>query len=398
MSTSRPTTPTADDAREAAARLLVDVPPASVGAEEFLAAQFDAGLAWVELDRERGGRSWPAELQTVVDVVLREGGAPHSWDRNPMGFGMGAPTLIAHGTDDQLDRWLRPLFCGDEVWCQLFSEPAAGSDLAGLETRAERDGDEWVINGQKVWTSLAQISRRGMLVARTDPTATKHQGLSYFIVDMATPGVEVRPLVQITGDAEFNEVYFTDVRVSDRDLLGGPGAGWRISMTTLSSERVALGGAMEDEHDDPIALARRIWDRRGGSAVQRDRLAALCVRSEVLRLTNERATHSAEVGRAGPEGTIGKLAHAELMQEIYSFCVDLLGPAGGLFSSYGLTVFQTAAPESDVAQQQFLYSRCASIAGGTSEVLRNLIGEQLLGLPREPRVDKDRPWTEVRNR
>jgi alkylation response protein AidB-like acyl-CoA dehydrogenase len=393
----------ADEARAAAAALLAELPPTSTDPEAFLARQFDAGLAWVQLPEGEGGRSWPTQAQETVDTALRQGGALHSWDVNPLGFGMGAPTVIAHGTPEQRRRFLRPLFSGEEIWCQLFSEPAAGSDLAGLEARAERDGDEWVVTGQKVWTSLAHLSRRGMLLARTDPDVPKHRGLTYFILDMASPGVEVRPLRQITGDCEFNEVFLHEVRIPDRDRIGEPGDGWRISMTTLSSERVALGGAMEDDGDDPIGLALRVWDRRpprspAHEQVLRDRLVRLWVRSEVGRLTVQRAAAAANAGRPGPDGSVNKLAHAELIQDLYGFCLDVLGPAGALYGSYDLQVFRTEPPEHDKAQQEFLYARCASLAGGTSEVLRNLLGEQVLGLPREPRLDKDRPWREVRNR
>lgn len=390
-------------AAEAATALLAEHPPASLAPEAFLAHQFDAGLAWVQLPLGEGGRAWPVEAQAAVDATLRAGGAPHSWDVNPMGFGMGAPTVMVHGTPQQRARLLRPLFSGDEVWCQLFSEPAAGSDLAGLETQAVRDGDEWVITGQKVWTSLAHISRRGMLLARTDPDVPKHRGLTYFVVDLHSPGVEVRPLRQITGDREFNEVFFTEARIPDTDRLGDVGGGWGVAMTTLSNERVALAGTMDDDEDDGVALALRTWRRHAPAdparrRVMQDRLAALHVRSEVGRLLLERAAAARNAGRSDPDGSISKLAHAELIQDAYAFCLALMGPAGVLYGSYDRQVFRTETPEEDAAQQQFLYARCASIAGGTSEVLRNVLGEQALGLPREPRPDKDRPWKEVRNR
>ena len=383
---------------ERLARLLAQHPPATTDPVEFLGAQFDLGLAWVHFDEGFGGLGLPPALQEVVDTTLRPAGAPVPFLRNPIGYGMGAPTLAAHGSEVQKSRYLRPLFTGEEIWCQLFSEPGAGSDVAGLSTRAVRDGDEWVVNGQKVWTTLAHLSRWGMLVARTDPDQPKHKGLTYFVVDMRAPGVEVKPLRQITGEAEFNEVFFTDVRIPDTERLGEVGEGWRVSLTTLMHERVSLGGLVVPRGAGPIAEAVRLYRARvaadGEQPALRDRLMRLWSRSEVLRLTNLRAGMARERGVPGPEGSIGKVAFGELNKDIYSFCVDLLGPAGMLYGDYAMSRPVTAGRSSDVAKA-FLRARANSIEGGTTEVMKNIIGERVLGLPGEARVDKDRPWKDV---
>ena len=235
--------------------LLADFPPATTPAQQFLGEQFDRGLAWVHFPPDCGGLGLTPKDQQQAQSRLHAGGAPVAGVQNPIGYGMCAPTIVTHGTHEQKQRYLRPLFTNEEIWCQLFSEPGAGSDVAGLSTRAERDGDEWVLNGQKVWTTLAHISSFGLLVARTNPDVPKHKGMTAFLVDMRAPGVEVRPLFQITGEAEFNEVFFTDVRMPDSARIGGEGDGWRVAVTTLMNERVSIGGAV-----DP---ARRRSDRRG---------------------------------------------------------------------------------------------------------------------------------------
>ncbi len=255
--------------------------------------------------------------------------------RNAIGFGMGAPTIVTHGTEAQKQRYLRPLFTGEEMWCQLFSEPGAGSDLAGLSTRAERDGDEWIVNGQKVWTSLAHFARWGILVARTNPDVPKHKGLTYFILDMHQPGVEVRPLRQMTGNAEFNEVYFTDARVPDENRVGDVGAGWGVSLTTLMNERVFIGGSAPPRGAGMISMAVDLYRRSNDrSPANLDRADAVVDAVEALRLTNLRARQNRGKGIPGPEGSIGKLGNAELNQEISSLCVDLMGPEGMLYDTY----------------------------------------------------------------
>src|SRR6202166_4168178 len=220
--------------------LLAEHDPASTPAVEFLGARFDAGLAWVSFPIGLGGLGVSPDLQGLVERELRAVDAPNEADRNVIGYGMAAPTVLTHGTDEQRDRYLRPLFTCEEVWCQLFSEPGAGSDVAGLATRAVRDGDEWVVNGQKVWTTLAHTASWGLLVARTDPDVPKHRGMTYFVIDMHQPGVDVRPLRQLTGDAEFNEVFLDDAWVPDEQRIGAVGDGWKVALGTLMNERQAI--------------------------------------------------------------------------------------------------------------------------------------------------------------
>jgi alkylation response protein AidB-like acyl-CoA dehydrogenase len=377
-------------------QLLAEHPPEGTHPRAFLGHQFDRGLAWVQFPEGYGGMGAGPKLQKLVDERLRAAGAPFTAFRNPIGLGMAAPTIVAHGSDDQKRRYLRPLFTSEEIWCQLFSEPGAGSDVAALATRAVRDGDEWVVSGQKVWTTLAHTSRRALLIARTDPDAPKHRGMTYFVLDMHAPGVEVRPLRQITGEAEFNEVYLTDVRIPDAERLGGLGEGWHVALTTLMNERVSIGGAISARGAGPIAEAVRLWERRAhDDAVLRDELARLWVEAEVNRLTNIRASQLRTRGTPGPEGSIAKLAFAELNQRIFEFCVNLLGPAGMLYGSYEMTRPEEALLSGRDVHKLFLRSRANSIEGGTSEVMRNILGERVLGLPGEPRVDKDVPWSDV---
>jgi alkylation response protein AidB-like acyl-CoA dehydrogenase len=391
-------TPDADElrVREAAEELVAAHPPRDTDPHEFLGAQFDAGLAWVHFDEGYGGLGVRPKLQKVVQEVLRGTGAPHSVALNPIGHGMGAPTVYAHGSEAQRQRYLRPLFTGEEVWCQMFSEPGAGSDVASLATKAVRDGEEWIVNGQKVWTTVAHLSRWGMLVARTDPEQPKHKGLTYFVVDMHAPGVEVRPLYQITGEAEFNEVYFTDVRIPDAERMGDVGDGWRVAITTLMNERVSIGGGIPSRGTGLIELAVTAWQeagRPGGAA--KDRLVQLWIRAEVLRLTNWRASQTRSQGTPGPEGSIGKSAMAELNKAITELAVDLKGPEGMLLpDGYPMSRPRHAMDVSD-AQKAFLRCRANSIEGGTTEIMKNILGERVLGLPGDVRVDKALPWSQV---
>jgi alkylation response protein AidB-like acyl-CoA dehydrogenase len=375
--------------------LLTEHDPKATDARTFLGAQFDAGLAWVHFPEGYGGLGVSPKLQRTVNERIAAAGGPNSYWRNPIGAGMGAPTVVTHGTEEQKQRYLKPLFTAEEIWCQLFSEPGAGSDVASLATRAVRDGDEWVVNGQKVWTTLAHLSRWGMLVARTDPEQPKHRGLTYFVVDMQARGVEVRPLRQITGEAEFNEVYFTDVRIPDAERLGDVGDGWRVSLTTLMNERVSIGGAIAPKGSGPIGEAVKIWKAKGlGDPALKDELMKLWAEAEVNRLTNIRASQLRAVGTPGPEGSTAKLAFAELNKRVYEFCLNLMGPEGMLYGSYEMIRPETAMG-ADSLQKAFLRARANSIEGGTSEVMRNILGERVLGLPGDVRVDKELPWSKV---
>ncbi len=377
-------------------QLLADAPPRETDPADFLGRQFDLGLAWVHFPEGNGGLGLSPQLQKLINETLVGAGAPRAGGLNPIGHGMGAPTIVTHGTEAQKQRYLRPLFTNEEIWCQLFSEPGAGSDVAGLSSRAVRDGDEWVVNGQKVWTTLAHVARWGMLVARTDPEAPKHRGMTYFVVDMQAPGVEVRPLFQITGEAEFNEVYFTDVRIPDAERLGDVGEGWRVSLTTLMNERVSIGGQTPPRGTGFVGELMKTYARTGPhGAATRDRVVRLWIRAEVLRLTNIRASQNRSQGTPGPEGSIGKLAMADVHKDISECAVDLLGAEGTLFpSGYPMERPRTTALwNSD--QQAFLRARANSIEGGTTEIMKNILGERVLGLPGDIRVDKDRPWIEV---
>jgi alkylation response protein AidB-like acyl-CoA dehydrogenase len=378
-------------------QLLAEFPPKSVTPIEFLGAQFDKGLAWVHFPVGHGGLGLNPKLQKLINERVYAEGAPNPMYRNPIGHGMCGPTVVVWGSEEQKQRYLRPLFTGDEVWCQLFSEPGSGSDFAGLSSKGVRDGEEWIVNGQKVWTTLAHLSRWGLLVVRTDAEAVKHAGLTAFVVDMQAPGVEVRPLRQMTGEAEFNEVYFTDVRISDAEMLGNPGDGWRVSLTTLMNERVSIGGTIPQKGSGTIQALTSTWAKlpaeRQDSAT-RDDVMKLWSRAEVLRLTNIRANQMRKMGDPGPEGSIGKMASANLNKDIYAKVMDLLGADGMLYGSYEMVRPETAMGF-DTMQKAFLRSRANSIEGGTTEVMLNILGERVLGLPGDVRVDRDVPWSKV---
>ena len=385
------------DVAEIVDDLLAALPPSSTDAVTFLGAQFDRGLAWVHFPVGHGGLGVSPRFQKIVNEKIAKAGGPNSYARNPIGYGMCGPTVVEWGSDEQKRRYLRPLFTGEEIWCQLFSEPGSGSDFAGLSARGVRDGDEWVINGQKVWTTLAHLSRWGLLVVRTDSEAVKHAGLTAVVVDMHGPGVEVRPLRQMTGEAEFNEVYFTDARVPVSETLGTPGDGWRVSLTTLMNERVAIGGAIPQRGSGAIRDAVRLWESRAEAdrtPELRDRLMQLWSRAEVLRLTNIRAGQARKMGVPGPEGSIGKMASADLNKDVFAFCIELMGAHGMLYGSYEMTR-PTSAMSFDNVPKSFLRSRANSIEGGTTEVMKNILGERVLGLPGDVRVDRDLPWSAV---
>ena len=379
--------------------LLAAHPPRGTGKAEFLGHQFDAGLAWVHFPEGHGGLGLSPKVQRVINERLGAAGAPPAMARNPIGHGMGAPTVVTHGSEEQKKRYLRPLFTGDEVWCQLFSEPGAGSDVASLASRAVRDGDEWIVNGQKVWTTLAHLARWGMLIVRTDPEQPKHKGMTYFVVDMHAPGVEVKPLRQMTGEAEFNEVFFTDVRIPDAERLGDVGEGWRVSLTTLMNERVSIGGGISPRGSGPISEAVKAWGARSDKTsahalALKDRLLKLWTVSEALRLTNIRSSQLRSVGNPGPEGSVGKTMSADFNKACYNLVVDLMGMEGQLYGSYSM-VRPTMAMGLESVHKAFLRVRANSIEGGTSEIMRNILGERVLGLPGDVRNDKAIPWTQV---
>jgi len=377
-------------------QLLAENDPRQVDEVTFLGAQYDLGLAWVHFPVGFGGLGLSPGVQGIVNTMLRAAGAPLDVRRNPIGLGMGAPTVVTHGSEAQKRRYLRPLFTGEEVWCQMFSEPGAGSDVADLATRAERDGDEWVVNGQKVWTSYAHQARWGLLVARTDPDVPKHRGLTYFVVDMHAPGVDVRPLRQMTGDAEFNEVYFTNARIPDAERLGEVGNGWHVALTTLMNERVFIGGDVPPRGSGLIGEAVKIWkERKLDNPAHRDELMKLWIRADVVRLTNERARQMRTVGAPGPEGSTGKLASAELNKDITDFAVTLMGADGLLYGSYEMRRPEPGQDNYSEMPRMFLRMRANSIEGGTSEIMRNILGERVLGLPGDIRVDRVDPWSKL---
>ncbi|MET9393543.1 acyl-CoA dehydrogenase family protein [Streptomyces sp. NPDC006624] len=388
----------ADELRRRTRELLATHPPASTDRLDFLRARFDAGLAWVHYPQGLGGLGAPRSLQVVVDAELEAAGAPDNDPRRiGIGLGMAAPTILQYGTEEQKRRYLRPLWTGEEVWCQLFSEPGAGSDLAALGTRAVREGDDWVVNGQKVWTSSAHVARWAILIARTDPDVPKHRGITYFVCDMTDPGVEVRPLRQITGEAEFNEVFLTGVRIPDSRRLGEVGDGWKVAQTTLNNERVAIGGMRLPREGGMIGPVARTWRERPGLRTHdlHQRLLKLWVEAEVSRLTAERLRQQLVAGQPGPEGAGMKLAFARLNQEISGLEVELLGEEGLLYDDWTMRRPELVDFTGREAGYRYLRSKGNSIEGGTSEVLLNIVAERVLGLPPEPRTDKDVAWKDL---
>ncbi|MFE9826732.1 acyl-CoA dehydrogenase family protein [Streptomyces sp. NPDC005791] len=378
--------------------LLAAHPPATTGRSAFLEARFDAGLAWVHYPVGLGGLDAPRSLQPVVDAELAAAGAPDNDPRRiGIGLGMAAPTVLGYGTEEQKRRFLRPLWTGEEVWCQLFSEPGAGSDLAALNTRAVRAGEDWVVDGQKVWTSSAHVARWAILIARTDPDVPKHRGISYFICDMTDPGVEVRPLRQITGEAEFNEVFLTGVRIPDSRRLGPVGDGWKVAQTTLMNERVSIGGARIPREGGMIGTVAKTWREQPRLRTHdlHQRLLTLWVEAEVARLTGERLRQQLVAGQPGPEGSGMKLAFARLNQEISGLEVELLGDEGLLYSDWTMRRPELVDFTGRDAGYRYLRSKGNSIEGGTSEVLLNIVAERVLGLPVEPRSDKDVAWKDL---
>jgi alkylation response protein AidB-like acyl-CoA dehydrogenase len=390
---------TPEDLRGRVRAFLAEHDPHETPKQDFLNARFDAGLAWVHYPEGLGGLGLSRSLQQIVDTEFAAAGSPgHNEDRNAIGLGMAAPTILAYGNDEQQRRWLRELWTGREIWCQLFSEPGAGSDLASLATRAVRDGDGWVASGQKVWTSQAHLAKRGLLLARTDPDVPKHQGLSYFAVDMTAPGVEVRPLRQITGEAEFNEVFLTDVRIGDEDRIGPVGEGWKVANATLMSERVNIGASRAAPREagmiGPVAATWRSRPELRTPGLH-ERMLRLWTEAEVARLAGERMRQQLAAGKPGPEGSAAKLVFARLNQEISGLDVELSGSDGLRYDDWTLRRPEHATFYGRGPGYRYLRARGNSIEGGTSEILRNIIAERVLGLPPEPRVDKDVPWKDL---
>ncbi|GAA1575624.1 MULTISPECIES: acyl-CoA dehydrogenase family protein [Streptomyces] len=380
--------------------LLAAHPPATTARTAFLRARFDAGLAWVHYPEGLGGLGAPRSLQAAVDAELAAAGAPDNDPRRiGIGLGMAAPTILAHGTGEQKQRFLRPLWTGEEVWCQLFSEPGAGSDLAALGTRAVLDeaAGEWVVDGQKVWTSSAHTARWGILLARTDPGLPKHRGISFFVCDMHAPGVEVRPLRQITGEAEFNEVFLTGVRIPDAHRIGAVGRGWDVARTTLMNERVSIGGMRIPREGGMIGRLAEAWRERPAlrTHAHHQRLLGLWVEAEVARLAAERLRQQLAAGQPGPEGSGMKLTFARLNQEISGLEVEFLGEDGLYYGDWEMTRPDTVDFTGRDAGYRYLRAKGNSIEGGTSEILLNIVAERVLGLPAEPRDDKDVPWKDL---
>ena len=353
--------------------------------------KYDAGWACIGWAPDFGGRGASA----IEEVIWRQEESQYDLPANffLIGQGMIGPTLMAWASDEDKARFLPQLASGEEVWCQLFSEPAGGSDLAALRTRAEPDGDDWVINGQKMWTSGAHYSDYGVIVVRTDPTVPKHKGLSYFYIDMKAPGVEIKPIKQLTGDSDFNEVYFTDVRVSDSQRLGEVGQGWQVSLTTLMNERAAIGGSF-GQMDVSLAMSVAAEVEIDGrpaleDAAVRARIADWYVQEAGLKYTGYRSLTALSRGALpGPENSIGKLVGAPKMQAMSSYLMDLLGASGAIAD-------EALAAKAGIIQRAYMGAPGLRIAGGTDEIMANIIAERVLGLPQEPRLDKGIPFNEV---
>ncbi|QDM18561.1 acyl-CoA dehydrogenase [Tardiphaga sp. vice352] len=312
-----------------------------------------------------------------------------------IGHGMCGPTMMAYAAEDQKRHYLPPLASGENIWCQLFSEPAGGSDVAGLRTRAEKDGDDWIINGQKIWTSGAHYSDFGILITRTDPNVPKHKGLTMFFLDMKSAGVEVKPIKQANGQSEFNEVYFTDVRIPDAQRLGAVGDGWNVSLTTLMNERMAIGANMATGVPELFEFASSLM-LEDGPAIDdravRSKLASWAVRASGLKYTSFRAISALSKGeRPGPENSIGKLVAGTMLQDVATYALDLQGAAGVLSGP-------DDAEAAGKFQAMLLRSPATRVEGGTDEILRNIIAERVLGLPGDIRVDKDVPFNQIPTR
>ena len=388
-------------------KLLSEAHPERTDSITFRRKQYEHGLAWIHFPEGFGGLGLSPRQQLVVldEITKHSKVVHHDPPAGTIGIGMGAPTVLTYASDAQKKYHLPRIFSGEDIWCQMFSEPSAGSDVAGLSSRAVRDGDDWVVNGQKVWTSVAHLSSWGMLIVRTNPDVPKHDGLSYFIVDMKAQGVTIRPLYQITGEAEFNEVFFDNVRIPHGNMLGKEGQGWRVAITTLMNERVAIGGGgAKKKGAGAVSQLVKLWQGRKAGALSqtqevlmRDRVTRSWMDNELLRITNQRARAAQKSGNPGPEGSVGKLAQAEINKRMWELAVDVLG-AEGLSFEAGYELRQSGyegRTAEALAKYQFLRSRANSIEGGTSEIMKNILGERVLGLPGDPRVDKNIAWKDV---
>ena len=359
-------------------------------AKDWQAKKAAAGFAGMTWPKKWGGR----EATPIQQVIYNQEEQGYVVPRGvfEIGLGMCIPTMMAYAKPEQLERYVAPALRGEEVWCQLFSEPAGGSDLAALRTRAEPDGEDWVINGQKIWTSGAHFADYGIVVVRTDPNAKKHEGLSFFFLDMKSPGVEVRRIKQISGSSNFNEVFFTNVRVPDAQRLGKVGDGWKVSITTLMNERLAVGDAPGPDVDDIFQLARTV-ELDGEPAIRnaavREKIATWYCQAQGLKYAKFRTITALSRGQTpGPESAIPKVVSASKLQDIASFGMDLLGMSGGVMDP-------DLTPMNGWFQDAMLYSPGMRIAGGTDEVLRNIIAERVLGMPGDVRVDKDVPFNKI---
>ncbi|MFO1135682.1 MAG: acyl-CoA dehydrogenase family protein [Rhodoblastus sp.] len=350
----------------------------------------DGGFACLTWPKDYGGRSATPIQRVIWDQEEGKYGALSAPFQ--IGQGMCGPTVMAYATEEQKRRYLPPLASGEEVWCQLFSEPAGGSDLAGLRTRAEKDGDDWIVNGQKIWTTGAHFCDYGILITRTDPTLPKHKGLTMFFLDMKSPGVEVRPIKQASGHSGFNEVYFTNVRIPDSQRLGKVNDGWNVSLTTLMNERFSIGARLATGVPEFFDFASSVKMADGTPAIDdkavRENLATWAARANGLKYTAWRAISALSRGeRPGPENSIGKLVAAPMMQDIAMYALELQGQMGAVARD-------DASPAGKL--YQMLYGAIGMrIAGGTDEVMRNIIAERVLGLPGDIRVDKDAPFNQI---
>jgi alkylation response protein AidB-like acyl-CoA dehydrogenase len=359
-------------------------------AKDWQARKADAGYAGITWPKEWGGRGGAPIQQVIYDQEEAKYAVPRGLFE--IGLGMCIPTLCTWGTQAQRDRYTRKALRGEEIWCQLFSEPAGGSDLAALRTRAERDGDHWIVNGQKIWTSGAQYSDYGVLVTRSDFSAPKHKGLTYFFIDMQSPGIEIRPIKQISGASHFNEVFFSNLRVPDSQRLGAVGEGWKVSLTTLMNERYTIGGRAGVDIEEIFDLARKV-EMEDGPALKneavRDKLADWYVMSQGLKYSHFRTMTALSRGETpGPESSIGKLVNGSKLQSIAAFAMDLM-EQGGILTDPEL------APLAAVFQQTLMTSPSSRIAGGSDEIMRNIIAERVLGLPPDVRVDKELPFNQL---